>query len=434
MKRRIRARGMEAVLAILIFTSFTPGPPQETSAGEVIDKTNWKNAEALVPAPLLEWVEVGEFVLPVGDLSFDPAEYFLPYALESRSANQGRYDLNEKSEIIEVDTGKPPEYILGFPFPEIDPEDPNAAAKIIYNKFYANYVTGMKRFLLNVVWIGRSGYQRDVVALYRDAPMTGLLEAKGLPNPRRIERYSIISVREPYDLAGTSQMLWRYVSSKQDMNYAYVPAIRRVRRTTPANRSDGFLGSDGSVDDITAYNGKVAEFEWKLVGRQDVLAPFQCKDPIRVVPTKQGEWRQSTTVAPTRMGYEDDGWTGAPWCPMNLVYVKRPAWVIEATPKDPYYNSGPQMIWLDVETMGPLYKLVKDRTGVQWKFGMITTLGYESQDESVRFLAWTDHFVVDMRRNHATQIKLFDPKVDMVFFAKLDLNDFSLAGFQKYCK
>ncbi len=52
---------------------------------------------------------------------------------------------------------------------------------------------------------------------------------------------------------------------------AFVPALRRVRQVSPANRSDGFLGSDMSQDDGPFFDGKPEDFEWKLVGDRQGL-------------------------------------------------------------------------------------------------------------------------------------------------------------------
>jgi hypothetical protein len=43
---------------------------------------------------------------------------------------------------------------------------------------------------------------------------------------------------------------------KRDSSWSYVPALRRVRAVSPANRSDGFLGSDVSQDDGRFFDGK----------------------------------------------------------------------------------------------------------------------------------------------------------------------------------
>ena len=106
----------------------------EEQAPEVIDKTNWKKAEGLVPEPLLEWIRAGEFLLPVGQLDFDPLEYWPSFVVASRQGNAGKYGLNEDDVIVDAETGQLARHIVGTPFPKVDPADPKAATKIIYNK------------------------------------------------------------------------------------------------------------------------------------------------------------------------------------------------------------------------------------------------------------------------------------------------------------
>ncbi len=402
---------------------------------KVIDKTNWEKAEGLVPEPLLEDVKKGQMILPVADPDYDTATFFPDYALASMKDNIGKYALNEEDMIVEADTGEIAKMIIGFPFPEVDPEDPKAAVKVIYNKQYVTYIIGFKRFTTIVTWVGSgTGFERDVEVLFRDAYLTGFPGAREYRNPRDIERYSIISVRKPYDLAGTSIMLWRYLTERADVNFSYIPAIRRVRRTTPANRSDGFVGSDFAVDDILAYDGKIPAFEWELVEKREALVPYADRKPIRVETNDEGEWSMAKDHPLMRYGYEDEEWQGAPWCPLNPIYTKRPVYVLKARSKDPYYNYGVQYIWVTADTWGPAYKMIHDRSDKYWKFLSVTTSGFESDDGGVKFLAWLDHMVVDSRREHATLISNLRESVLLTYNAVLDLNDFSLAGFQKYCK
>jgi hypothetical protein len=402
---------------------------------EIIDKTNWEKAEGLVPDCLLEWVKKGEMVLPLGELNYDTAEYFTPYAIESFTANIGKYELNEEDIIIEAETGEMAKMIIGFPFPKIDPADPKAAIKIMYNKQYVTYVIGFKRFSTFVWWLGRNtGFEREIEVLFQDAYLTGFPGAREYKNPKDVERYALVSVRAPYDLAGTAQLMWRYLSAKADMNFAYVPAIRRVRRMSPANRSDGFVGSDFAVDDILAYDGKIPLFEWELVEKKEALVPFAGIEPIGADVNEKGEWETARNRPSMRYGFQDKEWQGAPWAPLNPIYVKRPVWVIKAKSKDPYYNYGTQYIWVLADSWGPAYKTVYDRSEKFWKFLSATTAGYRTDDGEVKFLSWLDHLIVDARREHATVISQLHPDTNLIFNAVLDLNDFSLAGFQKYCK
>ncbi len=91
--------------------------------------------------------------------------------------------------------------IIGFPFPKVDPDDPKAAIKIMYNKQYVTYVIGFKKFSTFVWWLGRNtGLERELEVFFRDAYLTGFPGASEYRNPQDVERYAIISV--------TSPMIW----------------------------------------------------------------------------------------------------------------------------------------------------------------------------------------------------------------------------------
>lgn len=76
---------------------------------------------------------------------------------------------------------------------------------------------------------------------------------------------------------------------------------------------------------------------WKLVGIQEGLLPYSTTKPELFVPVETGEWQTSPDVTPHVYGYQKEGWKGAPWAPVNFVWVKRPIWILEAVSKDPYY-------------------------------------------------------------------------------------------------
>jgi len=423
------------VMLLGLLVTLRTGLPADEAKPEIIDQSNWKKIEGLVPEPVLDGIRKGEMIITVQEPDYNTAEFFPPYALDSLKENKGRYRLDENNMIVEAGTGNLAKNIVGFPFPDVDGNDPKAAVKIIYNKQYATYLLGFKRFTTITTWVGlETGFERDVEVFFHDAYLTGFPGAKAYENERNIERYSIISVQKPYDLAGTAIMLWRYLSDQADVNFSYVPAIRRVRRMTPANRSDGFVGSDFSVDDILAYDGKIPQFTWKLVGKQDALVPYVAPAPLKAEVSPKGEWTMAKDHPSIRYGYQDKNWTGAPWCPLNTIYSKRPVYILEAKSKDPYYNYGTQYVWVAADTWGPAYKLVHDRSGAFWKWLSVTTSGFQSEDGKVKFLAWLDHLVVDPRRNHASIISQLHPNTTLVYNAVLDLNDFTLAGFQKYCK
>ncbi len=191
--------------------------------------------------------------------------------------------------------------------------------------------------------------------------------------------------------------MWRYLSAKSDVNFAYVPAIRRVRRMSPANRSDGFVGSDFSVDDILAYDGKIPHFEWKLRRARKMRSSLSpARSPLRSMsPTRvSGKWPSNHPYYPVWPRRRE--LAGRSVVPPQSDLHQAAGLVLEAKAKDPYYNYGLQYIWVTADTWGPAYKMVHDRSGKFWKFMSVTTAGFrDTATEGVKFLAWLDHMVVD---------------------------------------
>ena len=159
----------------------------------------------------------------------------------------------------------------------------------------------------------------------------------------------------PADLQGTASLSWRYRDpDKRDSVWAFVPALRRVRAVSPANRSDGYLGSDISGDDGFFFDGKPEDFEWKLVGKRDglrIVDPDAVAGPLPIKPAPGGGWITLTDLNPPTVGYRTPGWTGVAWAPIDLGarQARRSGWS-KATPRDKYYLYGRLELWIDAET------------------------------------------------------------------------------------
>ena len=424
------------VLAGLLLLASTPfAALSDVSVGTVIDATNWEKAQGLVPDSILAWVKKGDWVIRVGDLNFDSREYYADFALEAFEKNKGKYDVDPAGDIILADTGGPPESIIGLPFPEIDPNDPKAAVKIMHNTHYMQYIVGDVRADYHLIWIGRAGFEREVACRWNQAAMDGWPGALARKNPLRIEKYATLLVLKPFDIAGTAVMLWRYLdANKLDSTFGYIPAVRRVRRMSPASRSDAYVGSDVCVDDANGYDGKVAAFEWKLLGNQEAIVPWYDTDPIPILRTDQDEWATSRQIKEILHGYREKGWQGAPWSATNLAWAKRPVYILEMRPKDRYYNYGAQTIWVDAQTYSCNYKVIHDRSGQYWKTYLKGDIPCEDASGRLKILTLGTQQVVDDRTNHCTVIEGISRRNTYVYFARVDLNDFTLGGFQKYCK
>ena len=421
------------VLSLLLLWR-APAAMADVSPGDVIDQTNWQKAEGLVPEPLLDWIKKGD-AIRVGALDYDPGEFLPPACRKSLTANVGKYDIDEDGVLADAKTGKLPRFVEGLPFPQIDVNDPKAGWKIMYNKTYYTYTVGNVYSPFQSQWIGRkTGVERGMSMDYWVYVLDGYPPAKEKRNPNNIEIYSLIRVLAPFDIKGTNILLWRYRSKKQDSTFAYVPAIRRVRRMSPANRSDAFLGSDFCVDDAWGYGGKVNNFEWKILRKEEQLIPFYPGNPGGLIENEEGEWETVNGDRKVTYGHQDEGYQGAPWFPTNLIYVKRPTYILECKAKDPYYNYGTQYMWVDAEFYQPSYKVIHDRSGAYWKVEWQSMIGGESADKNLRIMGLANMMAFDDRSEHATVLILSDPVNTGKFYMIQDANDYSLAGFQKFCK
>ena len=84
-----------------------------------------------------------------------------------------------------------------------------------------------------------------------------------------------------------------------------------------------------------------------------------------------------------------------------MIWVKRPAWVIEAFPKDPYYTYGRQVIYADRENNLLLYKVVYTRAGEYWKLVYNDMSPAWSSDGAHRYPSDTINMAIDDKTDHS---------------------------------
>jgi hypothetical protein len=338
----------------------------ELKPGDMLGPDNWEQAKGLLPDEFLESYRRGDFRHRVGDFAVDRIADD-PVFHEAVDANRGRYALSDQGSIIDVRTGQPPDYVYAWPFPDIDPHDPQAAMKIVWNFFYTTYYGGNSHYRADLLWVSRRGLDRsievDSSVKYYDGQHPRFREPDA---DRELLTQSLAEVRAPADVNGVLSLSWRYRGAdRRDSIWAFVPALRRVRAVSPANRSDGFLGSDMTQDDGAYFDGKVEDFTWKLIGEQDLLVLFDAPSFEQQATLERlagGGWRMLIPGG-ARVGFQVPDWKGAPWCPVKEVLIKRPHWVIEAVPKDPYYLFGKLVFRFDKELFMGSYSSKYDWQG-----------------------------------------------------------------------
>jgi hypothetical protein len=245
-------------------------------------------------------------------------------------------------------------YVAGIPFPTIDPNDPQAALKVMWNYEYKPFVTDdldVRNFDADTGTINEDGsitVERHYIVdhlrtLYYNGRVFGDPKPE-LPNPDGY-RYkgSLHPIIEPFDLKGIGSLTFRYIDpAKQDDTWLYMPQLRRVRRLNSAQRSDALFGQDTDADSYGGYAGHIAWMDWKFLGERKILAPFHgAHYPV--------QW-----CTPASFAFCDN------WEP-------RDAYVIEGASKLPQYAYGKRLLFIDKETYLVAFSDISDRQDRLWK-------------------------------------------------------------------
>ncbi len=328
--------------------------------GMELNKETAHLAEGLMPAEVLDFYKKGEFTnkivdWPVGQYKWDD-EF-----LAGSKQNALSLEVDAEGGIVDKATGKFPEYIYGYPFPNIDSKDPNAGVKVVWNQAYVLYshLTPFRAYT-DLTFLTRSGSDRAIRLMtyfnYFDGQAKKYRPEK---NPTQLLMQYIAAAESPTDVYGTTALSWRFKErEKRDLTWTYVPALRRIREVSPANRSDGFLGSDISQDDGPFFDGKPSDFTWKLVGEGEVLRfadPYSLKGDVGRQQLPDGGVRETLKRDAANFGLQDPNWKGVTWAPVTDVLARRSVWIVEGVPKDRYYLYGKIQLMIDKESFQGAY-------------------------------------------------------------------------------
>jgi hypothetical protein len=346
-----------ALLAGVVWTCVVPSTSRgaEPVPGTVIDATTAEQVKDLLPPEIHAHYQKGEYVNRL--IEFPDARWRWDDGFDEATKRNGeRLVLDANKQPVDRVTGQRPDYISGLPFPDIRQDDPEGGYKALWNLAYAYYTGGNSHNETILNWVNRRGLDRaaeqNVYFLYYDGQPRKYSPPS---NPQNFLFQFLAVTTSPADLQGTAALGYRFKDpTKRDMSWAYVPALRRVRAVSPANRSDGFLGSDQSQDDGFFFDGKPEDFDWKIVGHQEALRfvdPDSVANNVRRKPLPRGGWRTTAFNNPRTAGFQLGGeWKGIAWAPVVGALAKRKFWVLEGVPKDKYYLYGKLELWIDDTT------------------------------------------------------------------------------------
>ena len=336
----------------------------DLNPGDTLNQESWQQAKSLLPEGILRRFQDGSYQAKITTL---PATMAWGSKFKSATeANAGKFAVDAAGSLMAKATNTVPPFLYGYPFPQIDPKDPQAATKVIYNFSYTLMQADDAERSSSLYWVSPTERQNHIEfqaqLLFHGSRFSG-----AIANPDVTLRKGIIAGISPAEVFGVMILEWVYLDPQRwNSLWMYVPELRRVRQLPPANGSDNLFGSDLAYDDPYLFSGKVQYFTWKLVGAQDALVPYISPEPKLLQRESKGyglEEQKDLLI----MGWEKEGWKGKAWWPTTIQLVKRPVWVIEATAKDPKYAYGRQVLWIDRELYIAYYKEAYNRAGQLWR-------------------------------------------------------------------
>jgi hypothetical protein len=256
-------------------------------------------------------------------------------------------------------------YVAGRPFdPEaIDcEEDPDAGAKIAWNLDYRWNGDGSRARFYYSYWdrgeelpLYYEGTSKTIQLSHRVEPDLIEESAGDLFRRERRKHAFGVEVVAPFEARGVQLLTYRYktadarpADADNDDMWVYVPTLRRTRRISAAQRTDAVSGTDFTLDDLRSFSGIVPQFDWECLGEQTLLAPMNSR-------ASGFPYSRDHAFGPYGLSYADDVWE------------LRHAIKIRFRPRNPDHPYAWKDLYLDRQTLTPLYAFAYDQKGELWK-------------------------------------------------------------------
>lgn len=402
MERRVKKETIIGLVIVILFLLSLNVPSlqaqEKVKPGDVIDSGNWQKAEDLLPPKVLEMVKTHGLVIKVDETRDYP---WSPEYLEATKKYAGTVKLEDDL------AG----YKGGLPFPDINLKDPNAGLKMAWNYQYIAAADVEYYPTANFLFINKSGsLERSLYMTMWKIKYVGrtlIPPVPELPNPENVIYKEMLQVYDPKDAAGIGFVQIRYKSEKKDdETWAYVPALRRVRRMSAAQRTDAYLGSDITIEDFYGFSGKVSEYNWKVIGSKKVLGMRNTLKQMNTVDLSAGN----------KSRYK--------WCPTaDIPWEIRDCWILECASKSKSHPYSKRILYMDSKRMDCLYSEMYDRKGEFWKLWLNPWYWYPQY----KVFATGGAYLVDFQAMHATVSPVFGHA-----YYKLDPSLWSINTLEKF--
>ena len=97
-------------------------------------------------------------------------------------------------------------------------------------------------------------------------------ETRGFRKYYGEEKRTVIFYLKPKNVKKTAFLTYDYpLADRDDDQWLYLPAMRKVRRISASDRGDYFLGTDFTYEDIKKESKvSIEDYTWKTVGEEEI--------------------------------------------------------------------------------------------------------------------------------------------------------------------
>ncbi|MBC7379577.1 MAG: DUF1329 domain-containing protein [Burkholderiaceae bacterium] len=284
-------------------------------------------------------------------------------------------------------------YKAGLPFPDVKPDDPNYAAKLVWNLYYASptgQVMDFKKFAFLLV-DQEKGLERQQNWFFMRYFMKNRLTGSAAPVDGDGSEFTrtLLFATYPQDIRGLGTYTIRYDGAQYEDQWVYIKNARRTRRLAGGAWMDPIGGTDQLNDDIEVWNARPSWYKsYKYVTKRWVLA----------IANGSRAWDES------KKGTADEFPTvdlaNAPFWNPKDEWEPREVHVIEATPpaEHPYSK---KTIYIDTQIPRVHFGEAYDRKGEFWKWMSYSTRSIKGDDGVTNYVSNQGH-TLDFKRKHGT--------------------------------
>lgn len=290
-------------------------------------------------------------------------------------------------------------WTAGMPFDpkDINPKDPSAGDKLIWNLRAATYGATMDLRDISFVFIsGDTGVERVQRWWSRRYYMEGRLDGGPVSEGTgKIMQKTILVATSPEDIKGIGTFSIRYndpSAQKPDDTWAYLRSVRRERRLSGAAWMDPIGGTDQLYDDWDIWDAVPTKYKSNtLVGDTYVFAIAH--SPLMSVDlSHKGELAEFPSVGMNEKTHFFPA--------KHIEWEPRHVWVIEGVPPEGHPYSK-KILYMEHDWPRPYLAECYDQNGKFWKY-MIFQNRPDIGDDGYHAVMPVVGHVIDWKKNHST--------------------------------